>query len=92
MAHTKSAGTTKLGRDSRAKRLGVKLYAGQHADAGKVLIRQRGTKFYPGENVRRGGDDTLYATASGVISFTTKPKRSFTSKKRTITLVNVVPQ
>jgi len=61
MAHTKSGGSTKLGRDSRAKRLGVKRQEGQKVSAGEVLIRQRGTRYLAGKNVRRGADDTLYA-------------------------------
>lgn len=90
MAHTKATGTTKLGRDSHSKRLGIKLYAGEQAHPGTILIRQRGTKFFPGKNVRRGGDDTLYATADGVVEFKFKPKPSYTGKTRIIRVVNVV--
>ncbi len=92
MAKTKAKSTTKLGRDSASKRLGVKLYAGQKANSGSILIRQRGTKFYPGQNVRKGGDDTLYAISSGTVKFTYKPKASFTGKRRIITMVNVIPE
>lgn len=90
MAHTKATGTTRLGRDSRSKRLGIKLYAGEKARPGSVLIRQRGTKFFPGKNVRRGGDDTLYATADGAVKFIFKPKKSYTGKRRLIRVVNVL--
>ena len=90
MAKTKAKSTSKLGRDSRSKRLGVKLYAGQKAQAGSILIRQRGTKFHPGKNVRRGGDDTLYAIDKGFVEFSRKLKKAFTGKRRIITLVNIV--
>lgn len=69
MAKTKAAGATKLGRDSRPKYLGVKLFEGQPAKIGQILIRQRGTKFLAGKNVKRGGDDTLYAQKSGKVHF-----------------------
>jgi len=69
MAHKKGQGSTRNGRDSQSKRLGVKKYGGQQVKAGNIIVRQRGTKFHPGENVGRGGDDTLFATANGVVSF-----------------------
>ncbi|MEK7636815.1 MAG: 50S ribosomal protein L27 [Patescibacteria group bacterium] len=69
MAHTKSGGSTSLGRDSQSKRLGVKLFAGQRARAGAILVRQRGARFLPGDNVGRGGDDTLFAMRTGTVSF-----------------------
>jgi len=84
MAKTKAAGATKLGRDSRPKYLGVKLYAGQLAKPGSIIIRQRGTKFLPGKNVKRGGDDTLYALRKGVVCFATKKKRSFDNSQRIV--------
>ncbi|TCP68592.1 50S ribosomal protein L27 [Baia soyae] len=68
-ASKKGVGSTKNGRDSRSKRLGVKRADGQFVLAGNILVRQRGTKIYPGHNVGRGGDDTLFATASGVVKF-----------------------
>jgi len=74
MAHTKSGGSTALGRDSQSQRLGVKLFAGQYAKAGSILVRQRGTIFLPGDNVARGSDDTLFATKPGLISFQRKTK------------------
>ncbi len=69
MSKTKGGGSTRNGRDSVAKRLGVKVYSGQTIDAGGIIVRQRGTKFHPGRNVGRGKDDTLYATAPGVVRF-----------------------
>ena len=69
MSKTKGGGSTRNGRDSRAQRLGVKEFDGTTVTAGSILVRQRGTKFYPGENVGRGGDDTLFATADGVVKF-----------------------
>ena len=65
MAHKKAGGSTRNGRDSQSKRLGLKRSGGQAVRAGNILVRQRGTKYHPGANVRRGGDDTLFATADG---------------------------
>ena len=90
MATTKSAGSTKLGRDSRPKYLGVKLYQGQKARSGYIIIRQRGTKFIPGKNVRRGNDDTLYAIKSGTVKFRDKIKPGFDGKKKLLKIVEVV--
>jgi len=89
MAHKKAGGSTQLGRDSEAKRLGVKIYAGQPAGAGEIIIRQRGTKYRPGENVRKGGDDTLYAAVPGVVKFTRKKIRRFTGVLKKATVVGV---
>ena len=77
MAHTKAAGSTRLGRESASKRLGVKLFDGQPAKAGNVLVRQRGTKWLPGQNVKVGKDDTLYAAKNGVVKFTEKKLKRF---------------
>ena len=90
MAKTKSAGSTKLGRDSQPKYLGVKLFGGQFAKPGSVIIRQRGTKFIPGENVRQGNDDTLYAIKEGVIQFQTIRKKKFDGNLRKAKVVNVI--
>jgi large subunit ribosomal protein L27 len=90
MAHTKATGTTRLGRDSISKRLGVKLQDGQKAQAGNVLIRQRGSKYWAGRNVAKGGDDTLYALKSGLIKFSKKVKTQFTGHKKLVTVVNVI--
>lgn len=69
MAHTKGQGSTSNGRDSHGQRLGVKRYGMQTVNAGEILVRQRGTKFLPGENVRRASDDTLFAIVTGVVKF-----------------------
>jgi large subunit ribosomal protein L27 len=91
MAKTKSAGATKLGRDSRPKYLGIKLYAGQKAKPGYIIVRQRGTKFLPGKNVKRGKDDTLYAVKEGIVYYQTKRKRAFDNSQRIVKVVNVLP-
>ena len=72
MAHKKAGGSTGLGRDSQSKRLGVKLFAGQVAKPGNILVRQRGTKFHPGKNVSKGKDDTLFAKIDGIVKFERK--------------------
>lgn len=69
MSKTKGGGSTRNGRDSQSKRLGVKAYDGQALTAGSIIVRQRGTKFHPGHNVAKGGDDTLFATAEGRVKF-----------------------
>jgi large subunit ribosomal protein L27 len=69
MSKTKGGGSTRNGRDSQSKRLGVKRFDGQAVNAGTILVRQRGTRIHPGENVGRGGDDTLFATAPGTVKF-----------------------
>ena len=74
MAHKKGTGSTRNGRDSRSKRLGVKRYGGQVVRAGNILIRQRGTSVYPGVNVGRGSDDTLFALIDGVVKFEYKTR------------------
>ncbi len=79
MAHKKGGGSTRNGRDSESKRLGVKRSGGQLVKAGEIIIRQRGTKVHPGENVGRGKDDTLYATAKGNVKFYTKMNRHYVS-------------
>lgn len=73
MAHKKGGGSSRNGRDSNAQRLGVKRYAGQYVLSGNILVRQRGTKIKPGENVKVGSDDTLFAVADGVVQFDTLP-------------------
>ena len=74
MAHKKGQGTSKNGRDSNSKRLGVKKFGGEQVLAGNIILRQRGTKTHPGFNVKRAGDDTLFATADGIVSFSQKGK------------------
>ena len=75
MSKTKGGGSTRNGRDSQAQRLGVKRFDGQVVTAGSILVRQRGTKFHPGENVGRGGDDTLFALAPGKVKFGSRKGR-----------------
>ncbi len=75
MAHKKGLGSTKNGRDSKSKRLGVKRFDGQQVTTGTIIVRQRGTRFHPGEGVGRGGDDTLFALREGVVDFTRGLKR-----------------
>lgn len=72
MAHKKGQGSTRNGRDSESKRLGVKKFGGEYARSGNILVRQRGTKLHAGDNVMRGGDDTLFAVADGSVNFTVK--------------------
>lgn len=90
MAHTKALGSTKLGRDSRSKRLGVKIQDGGTVRAGQIIVRQRGTKYLPGQNVRRGGDDTLYAARGGMVKFASKMKTRFDGSRRAATQVAVL--
>ncbi len=75
MSKTKGGGSTRNGRDSNASRLGVKVYDGGRVLAGAIIVRQRGTKFHPGNNVGRGGDDTLFATAPGRVKFASRRGR-----------------
>ena len=76
MAHKKAGGSTRNGRDSESKRLGVKRFGGQKVRAGNILVRQRGTRYHPGDNVGIGGDDTLFAKADGQVKFERKgPKQ-----------------
>ena len=89
MSKTKSAGSTKLGRDSRPKYLGVKKYGGEKVKSGMIIIRQRGTKFLAGENVGCGRDHTLFAKKEGVVSFRTTRKTTFTGSQRTAKIVEV---
>ncbi len=90
MAHTKSGGSTKLGRESASKRLGIKRQEGQMVNAGEILIRQRGTKYLPGVNVARASDDTLYALKPGSVKFASKRKIRFDGNGRQATVISVV--
>ena len=92
MAHKKAGGSTQLGRDSLAKRLGVKLYEGQTAKLGAIIVRQRGTKFRPGKNVVRAGDDTLFASAVGIVHFARKKVRKFHGGLEDANIVSVVAE
>ncbi len=89
MAKTKSAGSTRLGRDSRPKYLGVKVFDGQLVKPGMVIVRQRGTHIRPGKNVKRGSDDTLYATKEGRVKFQTKRITKFNGTRQRVKIVNV---
>lgn len=82
MAHKKGASSTRNGRDSKAKRLGVKRFGGELVNAGEIIVRQRGTHFHPGQGVGRGGDDTLFALVEGSVEFGTRRGRR---------VINVVP-
>ncbi|RMH16907.1 MAG: 50S ribosomal protein L27 [Gemmatimonadetes bacterium] len=79
MAHKKGVGSSRNGRDSNAKRLGVKAFGGEFVTAGSILVRQRGTRFHPGRNVGRGGDDSLFATVDGRVKFETYRRRKAVS-------------
>ena len=83
MAHKKGGGYAKNGRDSVGQRLGVKAYGGTAVTAGSIIVRQRGTKFFPGDNVKRGRDDTLFALSQGMVHFYTRQGRQY---------VEVVPE
>ena len=90
MAHTKSAGSTKYGRDSQPKYLGVKKYDGEKVQAGDIVIRQRGSRYCAGTGVRKGSDDTLYAVTPGVIKFTRIRKVRFDGTTRVAPVINVI--
>ena len=92
MAHTKSGGSTKLGRDSISKRLGIKVNDGQAVKNGEVIIRQRGTYFVAGRNVKRAGDDTLLALVPGTVNIASRKKTNFDRSQSKVKLVSVVPQ
>ena len=79
MAHKKGGGSSRNGRDSESKRLGVKAFGGQQVTAGSIIVRQRGTKIHPGRRVGKGGDDTLFATADGVVRFHESRGRRYAS-------------
>jgi large subunit ribosomal protein L27 len=91
MSTKKSAGVSRLGRDSESKRLGVKISDGGFARAGNIIIRQRGTKYYPGLNVRLGVDHTLFAVGDGLVKFSFKRMKKYDGKIKIVNVVNVVP-
>lgn len=91
MSHKKAGGSTKNGRDSNAKRLGVKLFGGQKVKAGNIIVRQKGNKFFAGENVGTGKDFTLFALKSGVIKFSEKRLKKYDGRVYRDKLVNIVP-
>ena len=89
MSKTKQGGSSRLGRDSAAQRLGIKAYAGEKVKVGMIIVRQRGTKYLPGKNVKRGSDDTIYAICDGVVRFATKTKKLFNGSQRLVKVVSV---
>jgi large subunit ribosomal protein L27 len=89
MAHKKAGGSTALGRDSAGRRLGVKINNGEYAKSGAIIIRQRGTKYHPGENVLKGKDDTLFAQKAGIVKFSNKTLKKFDSKLKISKIVSV---
>ena len=90
MAHTKAIGAGRYGKDSRPKYRGVKLYDGQIAQVGSVIIRQTGSKYYPGEGVRQGSDYTIYAVVNGKVKFTTRKKKNYDGSRQVVKVVNVL--
>ncbi len=90
MSHKKAGGSTDLGRDSRSQRLGVKLHQGQAAKTGMIIVRQRGTRIHPGKNVKKGSDDTLFATAPGTVAFSSRKRRRFDGSLKLSKFVSVV--
>jgi len=91
MAHKKAVGGTRLGRDSKSKRLGVKIFGGQRIKTGSIIVRQRGTKFQPGENVASGKDHTLFALCDGKVVFKHKKMPRFNGRLEKSCIVNVAP-
>ncbi len=91
MSKTKQGGSSRLGRDSAAQRLGIKVHDGEKIKVGDIIIRQRGTKYLSGKNVKRGSDDTIYAMCSGVVRFSTKSKNLFNGSQRLAKVVSVDP-
>lgn len=91
MAHKKAQGSTSYGRDSQGQRLGVKIYSGEYASAGSILVRQRGTSIRPGLNVRRGSDDTLYAIRSGTVLFRSSRRKRFDGTVAATKRVDIQP-
>ncbi|MEK7631293.1 MAG: 50S ribosomal protein L27 [Patescibacteria group bacterium] len=90
MAHVKGVGTTSLGRDSKAKRLGIKAYAGEQVRPGMIIVRQRGSAMRAGKNIRRGNDDTLYAVTAGKVQFRMRKVRRFDGTLKSARFVDVV--
>ncbi|MFA6105035.1 MAG: 50S ribosomal protein L27 [Patescibacteria group bacterium] len=90
MSHKKAGGSTRLGRDSNAQRLGVKAHDGELVTKGAIIIRQRGTRFHPGKNVRKGKDDTLFSLAEGKVKFSERKKMRFDGSLTRAKFVDVV--
>lgn len=92
MAHKKAGGSTTLGRESESKRLGVKIQDGGYAKKGSILVRQRGTKYHAGKNVKIGRDDTLFSAVEGIVKFTSKKLIKYNNKLAATKIVSVLPQ
>ena len=90
MAHTKAKGSSKLGRESESKRLGIKKFAGENVKVGMILVRQPGSKYFAGKGVGRGGDDTLFAKIPGQVKFLKKKIRRFDGSLKLKTVVNII--
>ncbi len=89
MSKTKQGGSSRLGRDSAAQRLGIKVNAGQKVKTGMIIVRQRGSKFLLGKNVKKGSDDTIYAMKEGVVKFSSRTKKLFDGSLRSAKVVSV---
>jgi len=89
MAHKKAGGSTSLGRDSQAQRLGIKAFGGEKVNTGSILVRQRGTRVYPGKNVKKGSDDTLYAGVEGTVNFNTRKVKKFDGSLKLRKFINI---
>jgi len=89
MAHKASQGSTALGRDSKSKRLGIKIFAGSKVSPGNIIVRQRGTKYHPGRGVKIGKDHTIFALKEGVVFFSKRKRRRFDGRLKKTTFINV---
>ena len=89
MSKTKQGGSSRLGRDSAAQRLGIKISAGEKVRTGMIIVRQRGTRYLLGKNVKKGSDDTIYAMKDGVVKFSSKSKKLFNGSRRMAKVVSV---
>ena len=89
MSKTKQGGSSRLGRDSAAQRLGIKISAGQEVKIGMIIVRQRGTRYLLGKNVKKGSDDTIYAMKNGFVKFSSKSKKLFNGTRRIAKVVSV---
>ncbi|OGZ84671.1 MAG: 50S ribosomal protein L27 [Candidatus Staskawiczbacteria bacterium RIFOXYD1_FULL_39_28] len=90
MSKTKQGGSSRLGRDSESQRLGIKAYAGETVKVGEIIVRQRGSHYLLGKNVKKGSDDTIYAMKNGVVSFSAKTKKLFDGSRRSAKVVSVI--
>jgi large subunit ribosomal protein L27 len=89
MAHKKAGGSTRLGRDSNAQRLGIKLYGGEHAQAGSIIVRQRGTRYRAGVGAKRANDDSIFAIQEGKVKFNKKKVKKFTGKLEYAQIISI---